>query len=202
MRSTKFPLVAALSLVTLLAGSSYAAGFSAGIGAGIHKFTGDAGEGIKTGIVVQAFGDYMISPMWAAGADLGYSTSKHEDDGKLAEDVYPGGGLTGKISSSFKVTSFGAHAKFFPPMTGSPIAPYLVAGVGMYNWKGEWSVPGQSQDESGTDFGFRGGAGANYSVNPVFGINAEADFRSIMTENESTNMFSVRAGVVFKLASK
>lgn len=193
-------LVVAFSL--MLAGSALAAGFTLGVNGGMAKFTGDAGEGLKTGLVFGATGDYMVNDMWAVGGNLGYQMTKHEDDGKLAEDVYPGGGLTGEIESKFNITQVGVHAKFFPPMQDSPIAPYLVAGAGMYMSKYEWSVPGYSEEGDESDFGFRGGAGATYAVNEQVGINVEADFHSIATEGESTNMFSVRAGVMFKLGSK
>jgi len=200
MRFPTKSLLLVLAFSVALASSALAVGFSVGVTGGMNKFTGDAGEGLKTGMVFGAHGDYMINDMWAAGANLAYSMNKHEEDGEDAATLYPG--LTGEISSELKILQFGAHAKFFPPMTGSPIAPYLVAGLGMYNWKSEFSTTGYSEDVSETDFGFRGGVGANYSVNPVFGINAEADFHSIMTEDESTNLFTVRAGVVFKLPSQ
>ena len=202
MRFPKKSLLLVLALSASLTGSAFATGFSVGATAGMNGFTGDAGEGLKSGLVIAGFGDYMVNDMWAIGVDLSYAISKHEDDGKLAEVVYPGGGLTGEITSEVKVMQFGVHAKVFLPMTGSPIAPYLLAGAGMYNGKSEWSVPGYSEESDDSDPGFRGGVGANFTVNPMFGINAEADFNSIMTEGESTNMYTIRAGVVFKLASK
>lgn len=202
MRFPKLSLFLALALTTMLAGSALAVGFSVGANAGMHGFTGDAGDGLKSGLVFGVQGDYSINPMWSAGATIGYSMSKHEDDGKLAQDLYPGGGLTGEISSDLKITQVGLNAKFFPPMTGSPIAPYLTAGVGMYMAKATWEVGSYNENSDESDFGFRGGAGANYAVNPVFAINAEADFHQIQTEGDSTNMYTIRAGVVFKLNSK
>lgn len=193
-------LVAALMFA--LAGSASAVGFSVGANVGMHGFTGDAGEGLKSGLVFAGQGDYSLNPMWSVGANLSFSTSKHEDDGKNAEDVYPGGGLTGEISSDLKITQFGVHAKFFPPMTGSPIAPYLVAGAGMYMAKATWEVGSYSENSDESDMGFRGGIGANYAVSPVLAINAEADFHQIMTEDESTNMYTLRAGIMFKLGAK
>lgn len=191
-------LVVAFSL--MLAGSAFAAGFSVSVTGGMAKFTGDAGEGLKTGMTFGATGDYMINDMWAAGVNLAYLMTKHEEDGEDAATLYPG--LTGEISSKLNILQFGVHAKFFPPMKDSPIAPYLVAGAGMYNWKSEFSTDGYSEDVSESDMGIRGGAGMNYAVNEQFGINVEADLHSIMTEDESTNFFTVRAGVVFKMASQ
>lgn len=202
MRFTKLPILAVLALTAVLTSPAFAVGFSVGANVGMHGFTGDAGEGIKSGLVFGVQGDYSINPMWSAGATVAYATSKHEDDGKLAEDVYPGGGLTGTINSDLKLTQIGVHAKFFPPMTGSPIAPYLVAGAGMYLSKATWEVGSYNENADDSNFGFRGGAGANYAVNPVLAINAEADFHTIMTENESTNMYTIRAGVMLKLNSK
>ena len=195
-------LVLALVLTAALSGSALATGFSVGVTAGMHGFTGDAGEGLKSGLIFAANGDYSINEMWSAGANLSYSTTKHEEDGKDAAVLYPGSGLTGTISSDLKITQFGVHAKFFPPLTGSPIAPYLVAGAGYYMSKYEFSAGSYSESGDASDPGFRGGVGANYAVNPVFAINAEVDYHSIMTEDESTAMYTARAGVVFKLASK
>jgi outer membrane protein W len=198
----KKSLLLVLAFTLALAGSAMAAGMTLGVNGGMAKFTGDAGEGLKTGMIFGATGDYMVNDMWAVGGSVSYLMTKHEDDGKNAEDVYPGGGLTGEIESKFNVIPIGVHAKFFPPMKDSPIAPYLLAGAGMYMSKYEWSAGDYSEEGDESDFGFRGGAGATYAVNEQVGINVEADFHSIMTEDESTNVFTVRAGVMFKLGAK
>jgi opacity protein-like surface antigen len=97
---------------------------------------------------------------------------------------------------------FGLHAKYFLPLTGSPVHPYLVAGAGMYQAKVEFSAGTYSESADDTDMGFRGGVGANFTVNPMFGIGAEADYHMVQTEGESTTFYGLKAGLVFNLGAK
>jgi opacity protein-like surface antigen len=181
--------VFAVLLLLVSAVASYAASpsFNFGANAGVRSFTGDA-EDWKTGLMIGVDGDYVINPMWAAGVDFSWNKSKHTDDGTQ--------GVFGTVSDELTLTEFGVHGKYMIPMKGT-LQPYLVAGLGSYSVKVDYSDGPYS--ESGTDskMGFRGGLGANYMLNPQVGLNAEANFHSISTEGSSTTFYGVGAGVMY-----
>lgn len=193
-------LLAAAALSAFVAPAASAAGVTVGAQVGMQSYTGDAGEGWNSALLFGATGDYALTPAWSIGADVLFSNSKHEDDGVDAATLYPG--LTGTISDELKVMQFGAHAKYFLPLKGSPLHPYLVGGVGMYQAKVEFTADSYSESSDDTKLGFRGGAGAHYSVNPMFAIGAEADYHSVQTEGDALTFFQAKAGVFFNLGAK
>lgn len=193
-------LVAVAALVFATAATASAAGVTVGVNAGIQSYTGDAGEGWKSGVTFGATGDYMLNEQWSVGVNLGFTSSKHDDDGVEASTLYPG--LSGTISDELKVTQYGAHVRWFLPVKGTPVHPYAVAGLGMYGVKAEFSAGSYSEDASDTKFGERLGAGATWMLNPMVGINAEADYHMVQTEGESTNFYGLRGGVTFNLNAK
>lgn len=194
MRFPKLSLLIALALTAFLASSALAVGFSAGVGAGIQSYTGDAGKGWNSGLLIGGWGDYALNSSWAVGADVSYAMSKHDDDGTQ--------GAFGTISDELKLTQFGGHAKYFFPLPASPVHPYLLAGAGIYSVKVDWSDGPVSESSSDSKFGFRGGVGATYSMNPLFGLAAEADYHVVQTEGESLTFFGIKGGLSFHFASK
>lgn len=200
MRYPKTSLVLAVALTLSLAGSAFAAGISVGGYAGIQSYTGDAAEGWKSGLLLGATGDLALTSSWSVGANVTFATSKHDDDGADAAVLYPP--LTGTISDELKIMQFGVHAKYFLPLPGSPVHPYLLAGAGMYQAKVEFSADSYSESSDETDLGFRGGVGANFAVNPMVGIGAEADYHVVQTEGESTTFYGLKAGLVFHLGAR
>jgi outer membrane protein W len=187
-------LLAALMLI--VASNAHAAGVVIGVNGGILKYTGDFGDGWKTGFGGGATVDYMVNEMWAVGANFALSQSKHDDDGEDAAVVYPGTGLTGTISDKFTLTDFGVNGKYMFPMKEAPIHPYVVAGVGMYSGKEKFETDGYSEEfKTDSKFGFRGGAGATWMANEQFGVGIEGNFHSVQTEGDATNFYGVTLGL-------
>lgn len=194
-----FGSLAALALL-LVAVNAQAAGVTLGLHGGIRQFTGDAGDALKTGFGGALTADYQINDMWAVGVGFGMNMVKHEDDGEDAAVVYPGSGLTGEISDKITYNNFGAHAMYLFPMGDSPIHPYVTAGLGMYGGKEKFETDNYSEElDIDFKFGFKGGVGATWMLNPQFGLGAEGTFHSVQTEGESTNFLDVLVGVKWVL---
>jgi opacity protein-like surface antigen len=199
MKSLLRLFVLTVAGVALGASLSHAGAFILGGNLGYQSYTGDVGEGWDPALVYGATVDYALNPMWAIGANLGYSVSKHEDDGKDASTIYPG--LTGTISDELTNLQFGVNVKFFP-FKEWPLNPYVVAGVGSYGLKEEFSTANYSESIDATKTGFRGGAGLQWMLTPMIGVTAEGDYHSVQTEGDATTFYGLRAGVAVKLGTK
>ena len=75
------------------------------------------------------------------------------------------------------------------------VKPYLVAGVGFYNVKIEFTGAGPSSS-SESKFAFGGGVGISFGLAAAHGF-VEARFLSVQTSGSATNFIPITAGVTF-----
>lgn len=191
-------IVLALLLMAVFAATAQAGNCVLGVNGGVLKGTGDFGDATKTGFGGGVFFDYWLNSMFSVGADFGFNSIKHHDDGEDAATIYPG--TTGTIKDKFTLMNYGAHAKYAFPMGESPLHAYATAGLGMYNIKEKFEVTGLPTEEpSDTKFGGRGGLGAEYMMTSQIGIGAEGNFHFISTEGQSTQMISGVAMLTYHL---
>lgn len=170
------------------------------VGEQVTKYTGDLGDDVLTGLGGGIAVCYHINDMWAVGADFGMARSKHHDDGEDAAIVYPGSGLTGTISDKITLTTFGVHGKYMFPMPESPLHPYVVAGFGMGKFKEKFETDNYSEEiETDNELSYRGGLGATWMFNDQFGLNGEANYRSIQTEGEASNSIGFDLGFTWSI---
>ncbi len=79
----------------------------------------------------------------------------------------------------------------------STFHPYLIGGVGMYNFKPTGDdLEALVGDESETDFGINAGAGFDFQAGAV-GLFVEGRFHNVFTEGESTNFIPITVGIRF-----
>lgn len=119
-----------------------------GIGAGFSVPAGDAGDSLRTGLVGQVFVLYELSTLTAIRIDVGYQKYGSEHRG-LSERV------------------FGAAAEFKLNLTRSPIQPYVLAGVGVFNAKTNFEVFIDPPPPARTAIGIDGGAGVAFRLGRV-----------------------------------
>ena len=83
----------------------------------------------------------------------------------------------------------------FPSAPATPVRPYLIGGIGIYNTdlKGN-DVP--VDVESSTDFGFNVGAGFDFKLGGAT-LFAEARFHTIMTEGNNAKVIPITVGFRF-----
>jgi opacity protein-like surface antigen len=96
-----------------------------------------------------------------------------------------------------KLSMFGGDLKFSLGLPAAPIKPYLLGGAGFAKITVD-AVEGfdeESYDE--TKFYFNVGAGLDLVSNPAFSLFIQGRYVSVMTDDESTAMVPISAGIRF-----
>ena len=181
---------------------------------GVSIPTGDFGDKDKfdAGVGYLAGGalDYVVNERFAVGVDGSFLGNKHGAEG---ETVNIGGGATFTTSKDdFTTWQLGARGKLMMP--ANTIAPYLMAGVGVYSTKEKWEGTGtdgsggtfsaSGEDNTDTRIGGKVGAGALFKVNDVVGIGVDADYNFISQDKDKVGVSSLQylgvgASVVFNV---
>lgn len=192
----RFAKIAVLvSALTLCAAAAHAAPITYGLGGGLAFPTGDAGDVIKMGYNANVYGDYWLSPKTAIGVDIDGNFFSGKDDAvdALKSATYP------DPSISFNTTGFNAHVIYAFPMQGSKMEPWLRGGLGFYTSKLKIKDAGPTfdSDQSNTDFGFHLGGGLDWAVGNGMKAGLDAKYTSVMTEDESTNFYSIGLHLTF-----
>jgi len=139
--------------------------------AGAHIPNGDYGDFFKTGFEGGVFLDYMVSNMFALGADLDF----HSTDGKDAFIK----SVPGATDIKFTAFQYGAHGNAYF-MNEGMARPYVAAGVGAYSTKTKVEGGALASEDTQTKFGFHGGLGIKLqpSGNPI-GFAVEGNIHDI-----------------------
>lgn len=211
-------LIAVLALV-LVVPVANAAGWTIGVNGGLAKVTGDEGQDSKMGPMAGLDICMHVTEQFAVGAEGNWSRNKHKDVG-TSEDL--GGGDTATLDKdNLNIMSGGVHGKYMFPMNESPIAPYVLLGVGFYKAKEDYQVTitgpsaGVITDENdgvedqGMRLGGKLGAGAVYKATEQVGISLQADYNLVTLDNGGVSgapsnfkFFGVRAGLNFHIMPK
>lgn len=84
------------------------------------------------------------------------------------------------------------------PMTGSPIQPYIIGGVGIYSWKESFHEGGiEYESDRENDLGLNAGGGIRFMLS---GFNAfvEARWHHIMVEDDAAHMIPISFGITIR----
>lgn len=194
--------VALLFMVVVTAPQAHAAkgSMTLGVNGGMLIPSGDFADGFKTGWFGAVSGDYGVNDKCSVGLEVGMSGTKHEDDGTNAALVYPG--LTGTIKDQATIMPILLRGKYMFPTSAEKVHPYVVLGVGMYNFKEKFETDNFSEEPSDTKFGGRGGVGVTYMASPQVGIGVEGSYHYISTDVKSTTFMTITAGVSIPLGAK
>jgi opacity protein-like surface antigen len=79
-------------------------------------------------------------------------------------------------------------------MTGSPIQPYVIGGVGLYNWKEEGS---DFETDRMNDFGLNIGGGVRFMLGTMSAF-VEARWHHIMIEDDAAHMVPISFGITIR----
>lgn len=169
---------------------------NAGTGIPVGDYKDDAKLGFLGGVGL----GYGMSESISLGVDGSYITNSGSD--QLESDL---SGLAGTpVTGKFELIQGGVHLKYLFPMAAeSSMAPYLVAGAGVYNVKSklESSNSLYNGETSDSKFGARGGLGINYKTSDKVGIGVEGVYNWIDTEISSTQYIGVTAGVTINMST-
>jgi opacity protein-like surface antigen len=178
--------VAALALSTALFASAAQAQtpVSFGLGGGASLPLGDFGDQAKTGFHGTALVEFQPASL-PVGIRLDGAFHRIGFSDLLEDFAGPGNFqlITGTLNGVYTFMT-SAESKFHP---------YIIAGVGAYNFKANFD---DLDDDSETKFGINGGAGFNFGVGGA-SIFLEGRFHNIFTEDESTNFVPITLGVRF-----
>ncbi len=188
-------VMAALACLSFMAFPVSAAqgDMSFGLTGGMAMPMGDFSDIFKPGFCGGVYGDYMIAEQFAIGVDGMYNQHSAKDEWNDLLSFLAGQ----TVEATWTTFQFGGHVKWMPPMKDSPAIPYVQAGAGMYNLKAKVEAGGDSADDSESKFGFNGGLGVDFKVNPQFTIGVGGAFHHVLTEGDALQYFNVGVNVGF-----
>lgn len=197
------PAVALGAQTTMMASKPYLIGVDAGVSLPTGSFKNDAYA--KTGFNIGAFAGYTVPQ-----TGLRLQIDGHYNQNSLDIDKITDGSLRSRdLRVTYKVINVGAAAAYDIP-TGSGVVPYVVGGVGAYNFRvsfggtfgrqfGAFACSGDGgsgSDCSTTKIGFNGGAGLRFAMGGV-GAFVETRIHSVSTEGDRINYLPIVVGVTF-----
>ena len=102
--------------------------------------------------------------------------------------------VLGDLDANFQIIQGTANAIYkFQTSDATKVRPYLIGGVGLYNYKftGD-DVPDNLDSE--TDFGINAGAGFEFVAGAV-GLFVEGRFHNVFAEDDNLNFIPITVGV-------
>lgn len=143
-----------------------------GLSGGVSLPMGDFGDAVKTGYIINGSLGFRPSAIpFGIRAEIGYSS--YDGDGF----DFTGSILSGTANGIFNLGS-GA--------TG--MAPYIIGGLGVYNFGGDF--------DSETEFGINAGLGVRFALSG-FNTFLEGRYHHIFTSGEATQFIPITFGVEF-----
>jgi opacity protein-like surface antigen len=170
------------------AGSMWTIGANVGYGLPM----GDFKDGYDGALTVGGDACYMFTGKY--GLELAAQWSKFPANADLVDALELLAGESVDANFQFMPVMVDFVAMF--PMN-APVTPYLKGGVGMYFETAEVEIGGEKDSVSENDFGVNIGAGMKYAIAETTAIDIGARFHNVMTENQSTQYFTISAGVGF-----
>ena len=159
-----------------------------GLNTGVSSPTGDVGDSQNLGFQGTLVTNYMLTPAFGIGVDLGYHMWSFDDA------VIPDG-----ADASSNVIQATAQGTYMFPTSGKML-PYLKGGLGMYRGKAEFSGatdPSNNFESTSSDFGYNVGGGLNWTVSPMYQMGVGAAYHSVQTDGDATNFYSVGVNLLW-----
>ncbi|MBI1795522.1 MAG: outer membrane beta-barrel protein [Candidatus Eisenbacteria bacterium] len=197
----KATLLSVLASLALLAPMAHAAKgdvkITLGGGAGIpmgdfSKKVADGGAGGSLGFTSGLAVDYMVTSAVAIGVDGNYTSNNLNSDERDLVRTGPPADPTFDVK--YTQIGGGAHVKYWFPMTGSKLAPYVVGGAGVTSIKGKITSndPTLAGETSKSKFGGHGGLGVSYQASEMVGVGVEATYHFISTDKADFGTSSIQ----------
>jgi len=188
MRGLRSGLLGAVLLATVGAAPAVAQTAKFSVGGGLSLPLGDFGDGAGTG--------------WHGLAAVGFQPANlpigFQVDGmyqRFSLDAVDGVEVPDGFDGNFRMLQGTANAVYtFTTAEESTFHPYLIGGVGLYNFK----LTGDDVPEldSETDFGINAGAGFDFQAGAV-GLFVEGRFHNVFTDGSDVNFIPITVGVRF-----
>ena len=189
MRSVSRAVVAVLATMALSASAARAQGAEFSLGGGLGVPLSNFDDVAKLGWHGLAAVSFVPT-----GSPVGIQIDGQYHQFKLDEDVF----ARDDLKDRFIFGTADAVFKFKTAET-SPVRPYIIGGVGVYNFKttGADDVGDViGTDNSTTKFGINGGAGFDFKAGSV-GLFVEGRFHNVFTTGSDINFIPITVGVRF-----
>ena len=174
--------LAALALVFSASAAEAQKPISFGVALGASMPMGDFGDAAGTGW--HAGGVLAIAP---ATMPVGFRVDATYNSLGFSDDMEAFAGESG----SWSVIAVNGNVTWNIPMTGSPIAPYLLGGVGMYRLNTD--LDGSEAEQ---EFGFNLGAGTKFNLSG-FSTFAEIRYHTFSVDDADFNYLPISFGIMF-----
>jgi hypothetical protein len=181
MRSIHSVLVVAVLVATAGSGPAAAQSVTLSVGGGAALPLGFLNSGTNTGV-------HGVAAVSVAPANLPVSIR--------IDGTYSRFGLSGSgVDGHFRAFHGTANAVYrFPAAEATTIRPYLIGGLGLYNYKTIAEIPDFLQDDANTDLGINGGAGVDIAAGAL-GVFAEARYHNVLSAGENAELLPITLGV-------
>jgi opacity protein-like surface antigen len=163
-----------------------------GINGGLALPVGDFGDAANTGFTLGASLDIPVNDMWWLGGEVGWAGFGGSDDLEDALSILAGE----DVDVSFRAIPIIATARLMIPTQGT-VAPFVRGGLGAYMFTAELEGETFEDDDSETDLGFNLGGGFLARTGGSMMWGADLIYHYIATEDESTNVLTVRGLLLF-----
>lgn len=166
---------------------------------------GDFKDSANTGYNIGVRAGYYVTDRIAVGGQGVYERYGASDELKqlLSEIVSPGGNVA--VDAEFDMLHFTAYGKYLI-LPSARAVPYVKAHLGLSIIKASGRAgpdevtcapPGcASAEEWVSDFAAGGGVGLDVRFGEIFGGFAEASYNAVFTEDSTTQLGSLYAGIV------
>jgi opacity protein-like surface antigen len=189
MRSVSRAVAGVLVIMALSASAARAQGAEVSLGGGLGVPLSDFDDVAKLGWHGLAAVSFVPT-----GSPVGIQIDGQYHQFKLDEDVF----ARDDLKDRFIFGTANAVFKFKTSET-SPVRPYILGGVGVYNFKttGADDVGDVlGTDNSTTKFGINGGAGFDFKAGSA-GLFVEGRFHNIFTSGSDINFIPITVGIRF-----
>jgi hypothetical protein len=185
---------AMVALVSGVAAASLTGQVRGVVGAGLSfplgDFAADGGGQAQSG-----GGTAMVGGEWRP-AGQAFGVRVDGDFGQFCTTACDAAG--GGLDVKWRVLNANLNGMLeFPVGEGARLHPYVLAGIGVYNYKLRGNdVPTVVSDASKTKLGLNGGLGLNYKAGQL-GLFAEGRFHNILTDGKDIQYLPIMVGVRF-----
>jgi hypothetical protein len=185
MRAIRSVVLGAVLMATAGAAPAMAqSGARFSLGGGLTLPLGDFGDAASTGF-------HGLAAVAFQPADFPVGIQVDGMFQRLGTDEDP---VLGDVDANFQILQGTANAVYrFQTSEESKVHPYLIGGVGLYNYKltGD-DIPDGAGSE--TDFGLNAGAGFEFAAGSV-GLFVEGRFHNVFADGSNLNFIPITVGV-------
>lgn len=194
------PLLAAITLAAAPLVPSPATGLTLNVSGGLSAPTGTFGEDAKSGFTLGAGLFHDVNDRIAFGVEGSWHRAEHQAVGTTVE-IDPGVFFT-LDEDRFSILQFGPALRVTLAGAGSPVRPYFLAGVGIYNIQEDYEYTvddgvtlerfTDEDDEAdglfeqiGTRFGAKLGVGALFQAGERLGFGVDASWHIVTLDEDA-----------------